>query len=60
MAGRGAVLQEVSEEEISDEALRSQLIAVGFTPGPITDTTRVPLIRHLRRLSSSPAKKGMP
>ena len=39
-------------DQLSDQKLRENLQELGFTPGPITSTTRTVLERKLRRLST--------
>lgn len=43
---------------LSDDELRENLEEFGFSPGPVTHTTREVLVRKLRRLSLEVAKTG--
>jgi hypothetical protein len=52
MAGR---VQETETEQLSDQQLRESLQEFGFTPGPVTLSTRTTLERKLRRLSTGKA-----
>ena len=45
-------LEEREMDQLSDQKLRENLQELGFTPGPITSTTRTVLERKLRRLST--------
>lgn len=47
-----AGVQETETEQLSDQELRESLQEFGFTPGPVTPTTRTTLERKLRRLST--------
>ena len=41
---------ETAVDQLSDRQLRENLQELGFTPGPVTPTTRTVLERKLRRL----------
>lgn len=47
-----------AETQSADVVLKSKLVELGFSPGPITRNTRDLYVRHLERLSLSPAGKG--
>ena len=44
-AGKG------SSNHLSDEELRKGLLDLGFSPGPVTSTTREVLVRKMKKLS---------
>lgn len=43
---------ETVADQLSERQLRENLQELGFTPGPVTPTTRTVLERKLRRLST--------
>ncbi|XP_053313817.1 LEM domain-containing protein 2 [Spea bombifrons] len=47
----------MSSQNMSDERLRWELTALGFTPGPITDSTREVLKKKLQKLRIESTKK---
>ncbi len=48
----------LKDYDAADEELRRKLLAVGFTPGPITDKTRATYLRYLKKHSVPQLKKG--